>query len=100
MNSEQADWPEYLTAIKKQERQGGVEVSLQKGVVMMRKLATIAFLVLATCSTTLAQDSKDEQEILKIHSSLDRAFVEKDAAVFSSVFLRMITSIRRRPERC
>jgi ketosteroid isomerase-like protein len=38
------------------------------------------------CGLSFAQTSKDEQEILKIHSSLDAAFLNKEIAPFERVF--------------
>ena len=51
----------------------------------MKKLTTIWLLIIVSATATFAQ-SKDEQEILKIHSSLEQAFLKKDAAVFERVF--------------
>lgn len=51
----------------------------------MKKLTAIAFMALAMTAAVLAQSSKDEQEILKIHNGLDQAFLKKDAAVFERI---------------
>ncbi len=52
----------------------------------MKKLIAIATLVIVFTFSVFAQNSKAEQEILKIHSSLDQAFLKKDAAVFERLF--------------
>ena len=52
----------------------------------MKKLTTILFLMILTAFAAFAQNDKTEQEILKIHSSLDEAFMKKDIAVFERVF--------------
>jgi len=52
----------------------------------MKKLIAIVTLTILLTFAAFAQSSKDEQEILKIHSSLDQAFLKKDAAIFDRVF--------------
>ena len=51
----------------------------------MKKLLAITLITIVSTFTTFAQNSKDEQEILKIHSSLEQAFLKKDAVVFERV---------------
>ncbi|MDQ3749631.1 MAG: nuclear transport factor 2 family protein, partial [Acidobacteriota bacterium] len=51
----------------------------------MKKLITIATLIIISSVLAFAQTSKDEQELLKIHSSLEQAFLKKDAVVFERV---------------
>lgn len=52
----------------------------------MKKLIAAAAIVVVSTFAAFAQNSKDEQEILKIHNSLDKAFISKDIAVFERVF--------------
>lgn len=52
----------------------------------MKKLIAIALLTIVSTVSAFAQMSKDEQEILKIHASLDEAFMKKDITVFERVF--------------
>ncbi|MBA2735951.1 MAG: nuclear transport factor 2 family protein, partial [Pyrinomonadaceae bacterium] len=52
----------------------------------MKKLIAIATLTILSTFAAFAQNSKDEQEILKIHSSLDQAFLKKEAPVFERVY--------------
>lgn len=52
----------------------------------MKKLATILFLVILTAFAAFAQNNASEQEILKIHASLDEAFMKKDIAAFERIF--------------
>jgi uncharacterized protein (TIGR02246 family) len=51
----------------------------------MKKLTAIATLIIISSVLAFAQNSKDEQEILKIHSALEQGFLKKDAAVFERV---------------
>jgi ketosteroid isomerase-like protein len=51
----------------------------------MKKLFASAMLMMILTGLAFAQNGKDEQEILKIHSSLDTAFLNKDIAVFERV---------------
>ena len=51
----------------------------------MKKLMMITVLIILAMVSTLAQTSRDEQEILKIHNSLDQAFIKQDFAVFEGV---------------
>jgi uncharacterized protein (TIGR02246 family) len=51
----------------------------------MKKLTAIATLIMISVTLAFAQNSKDEQEILKIHASLDQAFLKNDIAVFERV---------------
>ncbi len=52
----------------------------------MKKLLAITLITIVSTFAAFAQTSKDEQEILKIHSSLEQAFLKKDAAVFERIF--------------
>lgn len=52
----------------------------------MKKLFAVATLMIIMSGLSAAQNSKDEQEILKIHSSLDQAFLISDISVFERVF--------------
>jgi uncharacterized protein (TIGR02246 family) len=51
----------------------------------MKKIILITTLTLISVTFAFAQNSKDEQEILKIHSALEQGFLKKDAAVFERV---------------
>ena len=52
----------------------------------MKKLMIIILILISSTFAVFAQNGKDEQEILKIHSSLEQAVLKKDAAVFERVF--------------
>jgi ketosteroid isomerase-like protein len=52
----------------------------------MKKPIAIALLTIISTFAAFAQSSNDEPEILKIHASLDEAFMKKDIAVFERVF--------------
>lgn len=51
----------------------------------MKKLLTIATFVFISVFTLFAQTGKTEQEILKLHNSLDQAYFNKDAATFERI---------------
>ncbi len=51
----------------------------------MKKLITIVTLIIISSVLAFAQTSKDEKEILKIHASLDPAFLKKDIRAFEGV---------------
>lgn len=51
----------------------------------MKKLTTIWLLIIVSATMALAQ-SKDEQEILKIHAALDTGVFEKRHRVFRERF--------------
>lgn len=51
----------------------------------MKKLLAIATLTIILTGLTFAQNGKDEQELLKIHTSLDQAFMKKDATAFERI---------------
>lgn len=51
----------------------------------MKKILTIALLTIVSTFAVFAQNEKDEQEIMKIHRSLDQAFLNKDTAAFERV---------------
>ena len=51
----------------------------------MKKLIAIAILAIASTAFVAAQ-TKDEQELLKIHNGLDQAFLKKDITAFERVF--------------
>lgn len=50
----------------------------------MKKLTVITLLIIISAFATFAQ-SKGEQEILKIHNSLDQAYLKKDIAAFERI---------------
>lgn len=52
----------------------------------MKKVTAIAILILTAVFVAIAQTGADEQEILKIHKSLDEAFLKKDVTAFERVF--------------
>lgn len=51
----------------------------------MRKIILIAAVTIVSTFAAFAQSGKDEQEILKIHSSLDEAYLKSDVAAFERV---------------
>ena len=51
----------------------------------MKKLLTITLITIVSTFAVFAQNSKDEQEILQIHKSLDQAYLNKDATTFERV---------------
>ncbi len=51
----------------------------------MKKLITIALLTIVSTFAAFAQNSKDEQEILKIHMGLDQAYLKGDIAAFERI---------------
>jgi ketosteroid isomerase-like protein len=51
----------------------------------MKKLMMITLVTIVSTFTVFAQNNKDVQEILKIHNSLDQAFLKSDIAVFERV---------------
>ncbi len=51
----------------------------------MKKLFAIVTLTLVMAGLAFAQNSKDEQEILKIHTGLDQAYLKGDIAAFERV---------------
>ncbi len=51
----------------------------------MKTLLAVTLITIVSTFAAFAQNSKDEQEILKIHSSLEQAFLKKDAVVFERV---------------
>jgi ketosteroid isomerase-like protein len=51
----------------------------------MKKLIAIAALIVVSTFAAFAQNGKDEQEILKIHNSLDAAFLKQDISTFERV---------------
>jgi len=52
----------------------------------MKKIIAIATILIVSTISAFAQTSKAEQEILKIHLSLDQAFMKKEAPVFERVY--------------
>jgi len=52
----------------------------------MKKLLAITLITIVSTFAAFAQNGKAEQEILKIHNSLNQAFMKKDIAVFEGVF--------------
>lgn len=51
----------------------------------MKKLITITLLTIVSTFSVFAQNGKTEQEILKIHNSLDQAYLNKDTAAFERI---------------
>ncbi len=51
----------------------------------MKKLITITLLTIVSTFAVFAQNGKTEQEILKIHNSLDQAYLNKDTAAFERI---------------
>ena len=51
----------------------------------MKKLIAIAALIIISTFAAFAQTSRDEQEILKIHSALEQAYMKNDIAYFERV---------------
>ena len=51
----------------------------------MKKLLTMILAIIVLTFAAFAQNGKDEQEILKIHNSLDQAYLKNDIAVFERV---------------
>jgi ketosteroid isomerase-like protein len=51
----------------------------------MKKSLTIILVVIVSTFTAFAQNSKDEQQVLKVHNSLNQAFLNKDITVFERV---------------
>ena len=45
----------------------------------------VKVLIILAAVSVLAQTSNDEQEILRIHNSVDQAFIKQDIAVFEGV---------------
>jgi uncharacterized protein (TIGR02246 family) len=51
----------------------------------MKKILFIALLTIISTAAVFAQSSRDEQEILKIHNSLDQAYLKKDITAFERI---------------
>ena len=65
----------------------------------MKKLFAITSLMLILAGLAFAQSGREEQEIMKIHNSLDQAFLNKDITAFERVFEERLL-IQRRVSPC